>query len=299
MPAIEYVPKTFKPEKIDLIKKVNNIIGEYEIQGYSLTLRQVYYQLVARDVIPNNERSYKNLGVLINDARLAGLIDWEAIVDRTRFLRRISYWNDPLILLRSAANQFSINPWTDMDTYCEIWVEKDALIDIVEQASQHRGVNCLSCRGYVSQSTMWEAAQRLINKADKKITIFHLGDHDPSGIDMSRDMGDRLELFGADVEFKRIALNWDQVRSYSPPPNPTKLTDSRSSTYIDQFGYECWELDALEPAIISDLIDESILSVMDMDVYDAVQSREAHIKSLMKDFVETYPQFCSSEGDSK
>lgn len=78
MPAIEYVPKTFKPEKIDLIKKVNNIIGEYEIQGYSLTLRQVYYQLVARDVIPNNERSYKNLGVLINDARLAGLIDWEA-----------------------------------------------------------------------------------------------------------------------------------------------------------------------------------------------------------------------------
>ena len=87
MPKIEYVPKNFSADRLQMIEKVNGVVAEYQKQGYSLTLRQVYYQMVARDIIPNNMRSYKNLGNLINDARLAGLIDWLAIEDRTRNLR--------------------------------------------------------------------------------------------------------------------------------------------------------------------------------------------------------------------
>ena len=294
MPKIEYIPKKFKEDKVVLINRVNEIIAEYEEQGYSLTLRQVYYQLVARDVIPNNERSYKNLGVLINDARLAGEIDWEAIVDRTRFLRKMSHWSDPMDILRAAANQFSVNRWEEMDTYCEVWVEKDALIDVVEQICKSYDVNCLSCRGYVSQSTMWESAQRL-SEIGKEITIFHLGDHDPSGKDMSRDMEDRLRLFGADVRFERIALNFDQIETYNPPPNPTKLTDSRATGYISEFGYECWELDALEPRIITELIESKICSVMDKEIYEAAENREFAERRMMRDFVSKYPEFAENE----
>lgn len=79
--------------------------------------------------------------------------------------------------------------------------------------------------------------------------ILHLGDHDPSGIDMTRDISDRLELFGADVEVKRIALNWDQIDEFTPPPNPAKLSDSRAGAYIAEYGDESWELDALEPTL--------------------------------------------------
>ena len=95
MPKIEYVPKNFSTDRLQMIDKVNGVVSEYQQQGYSLTLRQVYYQMVARDIIPNNMRSYKNLGNLINDARLAGLIDWLAIEDRTRNLRGNSHWAKP------------------------------------------------------------------------------------------------------------------------------------------------------------------------------------------------------------
>jgi len=287
---IEYVPKRFNADKEEHIDRVNDIIAEYQRQGYSLTLRQVYYQLVARDIIPNNERSYKNLGVLINDARLAGLISWEAIVDRTRHLRKQSHWDDPVSILKAAANQFSVDKWAEMDTYCEVWVEKDALIDIIAQVCNEWDVNCLSCRGYVSQSTMWESAIRL-KHIHKQSIVFHLGDHDPSGIDMSRDMNDRLALFGADVKFERIALNYDQIEAHDPPPNPTKLTDTRSTGYIENYGHDCWELDALEPRIITDLIREKIKSVMDENIfYEALES-EIREKNKMRSFVAGYPEF--------
>ncbi|MDR0767726.1 MAG: hypothetical protein LBE57_04735 [Methanosarcinales archaeon] len=294
MPKIEYVSKKFKDEKLELIAKVNDIVDEYERQGYSLTLRQVYYQLVARDVIPNNERSYKNLGVLISDARLAGVIDWDSIVDRTRFLRQRAHWDDPEDILRSAAHSFSVDKWEDANSYCEVWVEKDALIDVVEQVCVTYDVNCLSCRGYVSQSTMWESARRLID-VDKDITIFHLEDHDPSGKDMSRDIEDRLKLFGANISFERIALNFDQIEYYRPPPNPTKLTDSRSTGYVDEFGYECWELDALEPRVITDLISNKIKPVMDEDLFELHQKREDLEKERLKRFASTYSDFAESE----
>ena len=93
MPKQAYKNIRFRSDSLELIERVNAIVTEYEDQGYELTLRQVYYQLVARGFIPNNERSYKNLGNLINDGRLAGLIDWNSIVDRTRFIRRNSHWS--------------------------------------------------------------------------------------------------------------------------------------------------------------------------------------------------------------
>ena len=161
MPKIEYVPKNFSADRLQMIEKVNKVVAEYQKQGYSLTLRQVYYQMVARDIIPNNMRSYKNLGNLINDARLAGLIDWLAIEDRTRNLRGNSHWTEPGKVIESAAYSYRRDHWEGQPNYVEVWVEKDALIGIVGQICGKLDVNHFSCRGYVSQSEMWAAARRL------------------------------------------------------------------------------------------------------------------------------------------
>lgn len=265
----------FRPSSLQLIQQVNGIIHEYQEMGYSLTLRQVYYQLVARDVIPNNERSYKNLGSLISDGRMAGLIDWDAIEDRTRNLKKNSHWPSPRSIIYSAARSFAYDKWEDQDNYVEVWVEKDALVGIVGQVCSELDVPYFSCRGYVSQSEMWSAAQRLQDFADHKdIHIIHLGDHDPSGKDMSRDIVDRLELFGVSINFQRIALNYDQIEEFDPPPNPTKLSDSRASGYITDYGYECWELDALRPDIIDGLIREAVTDLCDLDLFVEAQDRE-------------------------
>ena len=261
MPKIAYIDKTFRDDKLELIGIANGIVAEYEAQGYGLTLRQLYYQMVSRDIIPNNIRGYKNLGNLINDARLAGLVDWHAIEDRTRNLRRRPHWEEPQEIIDAIAHQYHIDYWEGQENYVEVWVEKDALIGIVEQISDKLYVACFSCRGYTSQSELWGAAMRPKRRCDagQHAVLLHLGDHDPSGKDMSRDIVARLELFGADdVEFRRLALNLDQIEEFGPPPNPTKLSDSRAQGYIERFGYECWELDALDPSVISRLIDENV-----------------------------------------
>lgn len=276
MPKIAYKEIKFQDKTLKLIQLINSIVEEYHEQGYDLTLRQVYYQLVARGYIPNNERSYKNLGNVLNDGRLAGLIDWNSIVDRTRNLRRNSHWDTPKDIIESAAYQFALDKWKDQPNYVEVWVEKDALVGVVGQICNKLDVPYFSCRGYVSQSEMWTAARRFISERNRResCTILHLGDHDPSGIDMTRDIQERLSMFGAEVNVKRIALTMSQVELYNPPPNPTKLTDARAGSYLSTYGEECWELDALDPSVMSELISTHVEELRDYNLYQAQVDKE-------------------------
>ena len=283
MSKIQYKEIRFQQKSLGLIELVNQVVDEYSAQGYELTLRQVYYQLVARGYIPNNERSYKNVGSLINDGRLAGLIDWHSVTDRTRNLRSESHWDTPADVIASARYSYNLDKWKGQPNYVEVWVEKDALVDIVGQACSPLDTPYFSCRGYTSQSEMWSAAQRFIRQEQReKRIIIHLGDHDPSGIDMTRDIQERLELFGADVYVKRVALTMNQIQTYNPPPNPAKITDSRASKYIDQFGDESWELDALEPKVITDLIKKQVTMYRNDDIYRAVCDKESREKEELK-----------------
>ena len=286
LPKIAYIEKNFRKDKLILIDKINEVIRNYTMQGYNLTLRQVYYQLVARAIIENNEKSYKNIGNLISDARLAGLIDWNAIEDRTRNMRGNSHWSTPGQIIDSAAYSYHLDHWEGQENYVEVWVEKDALIGIVGQICGQLDVNFFSCRGYVSQSEMWSAAQRLKRRQDQgqNVVLLHLGDHDPSGKDMSRDIQDRLRVFEAyEVEFHRLALNMNQIEKYNPPPNPAKLTDSRATQYINEFGYDSWELDALEPKVISDLIERNVKIYRNEKFYYEIIKQEKMEKNLLSD----------------
>ena len=261
-----YIKKTFNGESKVIIQQANEIIEEYQAAGYSLTLRQLYYQFVARDILPNNSKSYDRLGSIINNARLAGLIDWSAIEDRTRNLRRISSWNSPADIMRSVVSSYRRDLWEGQKYRPEVWIEKDALIGVIESVCSELRIPSFSCRGYVSQSEMWAAGQRFVQyRKNKQIPlIIHMGDHDPSGIDMSRDIQERLNMFvkghmlEGEVVLMRVALNIDQVKQYSPPPNPAKTTDSRFSTYMEEYGDESWELDALGPDVLSNLIRNEI-----------------------------------------
>lgn len=301
MPKIQYKEISFRQKSLDLIELINSVIDEYSAQGYELTLRQAYYQLVARGYIENNERSYKNIGSLINDGRLAGLIDWNSITDRTRNLRNCAHWDQPQDVIYSAKYSYLLDKWEGQPNYVEVWVEKDALIDIVGQACRPLDTPHFSCRGYTSQSEMWSAAQRFIRQKNREARyIIHLGDHDPSGIDMTRDIQERLEMFGADVYVKRVALTMNQVTTYNPPPNPAKITDSRCGKYIDQYGEESWELDALEPQMLTKLITNEVTALRDDAIYQAICDREEAEKRELQTVADEYQKvisFLSVEGD--
>lgn len=269
--------RKFAAKDLAVVEQANSIIEEYEAEGYQLTLRQLYYQFVARGLIANKLTEYKRLGAIINDGRLAGLVDWDAIEDRTRNLRGFNHYEDPGEFLTSQAEYYRANLQEGQDNYIEVWVEKDALVGVIEQPCANWDVDYFACRGYVSQSEQHGAAMRILSKLrrghHKKAVILHLGDHDPSGIDMTRDIEDRTNLFlghyGYEGSFriKRLALNMNQVEQYNPPPNPAKLTDSRCAGYMEKFGDSSWELDALEPRVITALIDKEIKKLVDPDKF--------------------------------
>jgi len=317
VPKIAYQTFRFSDSSRAVIAQANRILGEYATRGIVVTLRQLYYQFVARDLIPNKQSEYKRLGSIINDARLAGLIDWDYLQDRTRNLASLPHWSAPGGVIESAAQWYHRELWAGQNNYVEVWIEKDALVGVIEGVCEEWDVPYFSCRGYTSQSEMWAASQRLLKHicVGQAVHVIHLGDHDPSGKDMTRDIGDRLKTFcthhlakewmkgrpkpkkGPEVEayltemvaavepryvqIHRIALNMDQVRQYDPPPNPAKLTDSRANGYISEFGDESWELDALDPDVLMDLIRNNILALLDAELWQKQKDRQEHEREVL------------------
>lgn len=284
-----YVPKNFGAEATARIEQANKIIEEYEGKGLSLTLRQLYYQHVARGFIPNNVKEYSKLGALINDGRMAGLISWTAIEDRGRNLQGLNTHASPQAAVRSVLPSYRIDLWADQPFRPEVWVEKRALEGVVGSICNKLRVDFFPVGGYNSQSEAWRAGRRMaayLSKGQRPI-VFHLGDHDPSGIDMTRDNQERLSLFcGTQVQVVRLALNMPQITQYNPPPNPAKATDSRFVDYQAKYGDESWELDALEPTVIQQLISNAVLSIRDNSKWEAMLNQEASDKMELEDMIE-------------
>lgn len=292
MTYIQYKEVNFRFKSRAMIDIANDICAEYMAQGYTLTLRQLYYQFVARGHIANSQKEYTNLGNLISDARLAGLLDWDAIEDRTRNLEVQATWESPKDIIEGAAKQFKYDYWDTQPVRIEVWVEKEALVGVIERTAFKYRCPFFACRGYSSQSEAWRAGQRFKNYNDcgQPVKVIHLGDHDPSGIDMTRDNRDRLLLFSedSDVEVIRVALNEDQVRQYNPPPNPAKLTDTRAADYVRKFGNESWELDALDPTVIDGLISAEIEKYIDWDNWDEIKEKEQQSRKKIKEIADNW-----------
>lgn len=284
-PRIAYEVKNFSAATLQTIEQADRIIREYMAEGYRLTLRQLYYQFVARDVIPNRVQEYNRLGRIVSDARLAGLIDWDAIEDRTRNLEALPHWSDPADIVRSVARQFRVDRWENQPHRVEVWIEKEALAGVFERVCDELDVPFFSCRGYTSQSEMWSAAQRLreYHEDDQTPVILHFGDHDPSGIDMTRDIVDRMALFEAwCVRVDRLALNMHQVEEWRPPPNPAKTTDSRFEGYLIRYGNESWELDALEPRVLAELVRSEVMALVDDDAWEESERQIQEGRKLLQ-----------------
>jgi len=310
-----FIDKKFSAGHRRLIGQMEVVIAEYLVQGYRLTLRQLYYQLVARAMVPNNPLSYKRVGYVLSDARLAGLVDWDSIVDNGRSTAQNAHWERPGDIVIDAAGWYRRDLWADQEFYLEVFAEKDALSEILGPACARWDVPYSANKGYSSSSALRAAGRRLEAALDegRRVRIIYLGDHDPSGLDMTRDVRERLGLFaryyrwdpaldegrgGVDLnedwwdraaeaaspsfEVHRIALNHAQVIEFGLPPNPAKVQDSRFRAYEAQFGGESWELDALSPGTLVGLVDEAVRAVLDPAKYDARLELQQEEKAFLR-----------------
>lgn len=264
---------------LDLIHACNHILDQYAAKGYAMTLRQLYYQMVARGLTEgiNTKAMYERIGNALNEGRMQGLVSWTALEDRGRNLQGVATYTSPAQLLRNAKASYATDLWADQPWRPEVWVEKEALIGVIGSICQKLRVDFFATKGYNSQSEQWRAGQRFagyVQKGQRPI-VFHLGDHDPSGIDMTRDNQKRLSLFaGTPIIVQRLALNMPQIEEFNPPPNYAKETDSRHSAYVEKYGDLSWELDALDPEYIEKLIRDAVLRVRNEELFDAALAQE-------------------------
>lgn len=289
--------RDFNPrgERREVALRAVAIAEEYGAAGYVMTLRQLYYQLVSRDVIPNTERSYKNLSALLTEAREGGWLAWDALEDRGRELSTVSTWSSPSGILRSAALGYRSDRMGEQPVYLECWIEKDALAGVVEPVALGYQVPFLAARGYGSATALYDAGvrfQRALARG-KRAVLLYMGDHDPSGLDMGRDIEERIGRYGGHpgmVEITRLALNMDQVEAYGPPPNPAKVTDPRAGGYLSEYGGESWELDALPPDVLAGLAREAIEGLLDMELYEEGEERDIDARKRLLDFAEEWEE---------
>ncbi len=295
---IQYKPHKATAQKIEW---ANTIISEYQAQGYILTLRQLFYQFVSRDLIKNNKAAYDSLSEALTNARMAGMIDWDAIEDRGRFPRIPACTNSIYEALYQTAANFRVNRQSWQKQYVEVWCEKDALSGILERVTYHYHLNLVINKGYGSTTSAYAAAQRIkwqLEEGKEFCHVIYFGDHDPSGLDMVRDVHDRLQQMRVTdgFEVKHIALTTPQVEYYNPPENNLKkddfgkLKDPRGISYFKEFGNSSWEVDALSPEILTNLLQLEIESTIDMSYFKEVCKCEEEWKNELFELAENYSE---------
>lgn len=290
----KYVDIKFTRSTLETIDYVNGIIRDYNAQGYKLTVRQIYYQLVARNIIANTYQNYKRIASIINDGKMAGIVDWDAIEDRTREFIIRNHWRNGGSILRACADQYFEDMWQNQHTRVAVIIEKEALVGVLTDLCERYDVPILAARGYPSGTVLREFAKTVVNPAlvhGQNYHSLHLGDHDPSGLDMTRDLTEKFGIFcdgDPNIALTRLALNMDQIEELNPPKNPAKSTDSRFEKYAQEFGTSSWELDALQPSFLNELVESNITGFIDQERWDEMDERiqwtRKEIRKVADDF---------------
>lgn len=252
-----------------LIEAAREVLEGAEADGFRLTLRAVYYRLVSRNLIPNDLRSYKRLAELLDRARWAGLLDRDAMDDAQRVLAEWETFGSAREALDDLAASFATDWWAGADYVVEVWAEKAAVSGIVRPVARRYLAPYMAARGFASLTALHDLAER---SRWRPVLVLYVGDHDPSGLEMDRDLQGRIAALGGRAVIRRVALTREQVEAHDLPPQPTKATDSRARGYHHGGS---WELDALPPAVLADLVRDAIRENLPEDFHDRREADRA------------------------
>jgi len=282
-----FITKRFNGKSKALLEKIFEILDKYKKQEIRLTLRQLYYQLVSGGIIANRQPEYFKLSRLLTDARMAGLVDWDAIEDRIRVPKIPQFYESPQEIVEIAAEYYETNCWAASEKYVELYTEKDALSSILYPIAAKWRVPFTVNRGFSSTTALYDASKRFLSHPDKECVLLYIGDHDPSGLDMVRDVSERLHTFECVVKVEQVALLKEQISQFNLPPNPTKHTDSRAAKYSAQYGEGSWEVDALPPEVLTSSAEGAIARHLDKKLLQDAEIHEAKVSACFIELAKT------------
>jgi hypothetical protein len=275
--------KRVRATKVEMAGRRDQILVIVE-EIQPCTVRQVFYQCSVRGLVDKTEAGYDKVQRMIGELREAGEMPWDWIVDHTRLQRKPATYADPAEAIASVAKFYRKALWRNANAYVEVWIEKDALSGVVYPITESYDVPLMSARGYSSKTFLRSSAQH-ITAINRPSHIYHLGDHDPSGVDAGQKIEATLRRYApeAAIHFKRLAVNPDQIKDWNLPSRPTKTTDTRAK----KFGHETSvELDAVHPDKLRELVENAILGHLPASEIEVLKIAEESEKSFLTKWAE-------------
>ena len=269
--------------------KILDVVSELR-SYWPLTLRQVYYRLVAAGVIENNRGAYQMLSKIVSEMRVENILSWDCVQDKTRRISAKRGFEDGQTFVTASAQNF-LRGYTrclvqGQERHVELWVEKDALSGIFEDVAWPYCLRVVTCRGYQSTTMLHGYAERASTalRAGQTPLVLYFGDFDASGVQMFESAQKKLEsvhdLRG--VQFKRVALTPEIIEASNLPLNSdaVKEKDPRTKAFREKYGDIAVELDALHPRELETLARNAIEDSIDMELFH--QQREIEETEVQK-----------------
>jgi hypothetical protein len=250
--------------------------------GRPMTVRQVFYQATVRGLVEKAESGYAKVQTDLTVMRRAGELPYDWLADNTRWQRKPNTFDSVEDALQETARFYRKALWKDIDTYVEIWLEKDALSGVIYPITEMYDVPLMVARGYASLSFLYSAAEA-INELTVPTYIYHLGDFDPSGVNAGEKIEETLRELApdADITFERVAVTPEQINDWDLPTRPTKKSDTRSKA----FGEISVELDAIEPNQLRSLVQETIEQHLPAEQFEVLKAAEESEREIISRLV--------------
>lgn len=246
----------------EIVKLAAEIVRSYDT---GVTLRQLFYRLVAAEVLPNSQSAYKGLSSNTAEARRRG--EFPDLIDRTRRIHRWQTFHDPAQARDWLSAIYRRDRTEGQHWSVYVGVEKAGIVEQLTAWFSDMGIPILALGGYSSQSYVDVVAED-VKRQRRPAVLIYGGDFDPSGEDIDRDFLERVGCFG---RVERVALHAEQIQQYNLPPQPGKSTDARAAGFIRRHGELMQvELDALPPDVLRELYRAALDAYWDVSAYESV-----------------------------
>jgi hypothetical protein len=250
---------------------------------WPVTIRQLFYRMIGMEGITNDSKSYKLISRVITKARRDQRCAREWICDRTRPTYEPNVWSNPRDYAEAVKRGYRRDYWQSQPYHLEIWSEKDTITGSIEDLANELGLTVRVARGFNSETRVYEIAKILADTGKRNVVLF-LGDHDASGRDIERDWKKRLLQNGSGpFNLRRLAIHPEDIKKFDLPPQRVKFTDSRALKFIDKYGQQCVELDALPPTELRRRIRESVEGLLDRRAWDrAIEVEKVELQNIIE-----------------
>jgi hypothetical protein len=286
------MPRGKAQKSLDLIEASRAILAEIQ----PATVRAVCYRLFVAGLIPSMEKTNTNMvSRQLVYAREQGIIPWTWVVDETREAERPQTWADPAAFSAAVRRAYHRDRWQQQTERVEVWSEKGTIRGTLAPVLEAYGVTFRVLHGYGSATTIHEVA--LESQIDPQpLTVFYVGDYDPSGLHMSEvDLPNRLEDYGGELSLQRVALTRADVVDPALPSFDAadKQKDPRWRWFTERYGSRCWEVDALSPPVLRERVEEEIRAVIEWDAWERCAKVEAAEQESLSRILGEWREACA------